>query len=54
MSNIELLEIVIKLVDFLNNEDNDAFDVSLKGPDGGRLKCHFHYEVELPEDNNDD
>lgn len=49
MNDSELIKIFIILVEYLNNGDNDTLDVVITPPDGGKLKCHFHYDVEIPD-----
>ena len=41
---------VLKIIDYLNDCESDTFDIDIKALDGGKLKCHFDYTVELPEE----
>ena len=49
MNDKELLKTIIKMVEHLNDKNVNGCDINLTAPDGGKLKCHFHYDVELPE-----
>ena len=45
MSEVELLETFIKLVEYANDRGADGIKIIINAPDGGKLKCRFEYKA---------